>query len=156
MFPFGFQIWFAEPYLSRERSLPGAILMDIQALVSAIRRSGGGQNAIAEAGGLLIRINVLEGTGRYVRLLSQLTRANDRSNFLALALEVNFAYQFESRGRSLTYEVTQNERVGGSIDFFRSLLAISCSLSYGCCSRRGTLPTISARNWSSTPLTQWL
>jgi len=98
MFPFGFQIWFAEPYLSRERSLPGAILMDIQALVSAIRRSGGGQNAIAEAGGLLIRINVLEGTGRYVRLLSQLTRANDRSNFLALALEVNFAYQFESRG----------------------------------------------------------
>jgi hypothetical protein len=87
MFPFGFQIWFIEPSQAEKR-VPAGDLMDIQALVNAIRCSGGGQNAIDEADGLLIRINVSESTGRYPRLLSQLTKANGRSNFLALVLAV--------------------------------------------------------------------
>jgi hypothetical protein len=95
--------------------------MDLQTLVDAIKRSGGGQNALDEADGLLARTNLLERTGRYGALLSQLARANDKSNFLALVLETNFAYRFESEGRELTYEVSQGPDQHSSIDFLRAL-----------------------------------
>lgn len=73
-----------------------------------------------ETDGLLARINYVEQTRRYGPLLSQLAKANDKSNFLALILEVNFAYQFESSGRELTYEVRQDADRKGSIDFRRN------------------------------------
>lgn len=93
--------------------------MDAQTLEYAIRNSGGGHNALAETGALLARINYLEQTNRYDPLLSQLAKTNDKSNFLALILEINFAYQFESGGRELTYEVRQDTNKKSSIDFLR-------------------------------------
>lgn len=93
--------------------------MDKTALIAAIRNSGGGQNALDEVDDLLARINYLDETPRYRLLLSQLAKANDKSNFLALVLEVNFAYQFESGRRELAYEVRQDANQKGSIDFMR-------------------------------------
>lgn len=95
--------------------------MDKQALIDAIRRSGGNQNALDETDVLWAKINYLEKTGRYRQLLSQLTNANDRSNFLALVLEANFAYQFESQGFELAYEVKQDAQQRSSIDFLRNI-----------------------------------
>ena len=95
--------------------------MDKQALIDAIEKSGGGANAIEEADELIERIDFLEKTGRYTMLLSRLTKANDKSNFLALVLEINFAYQFESRDRELLYEVKQDPQYNSSIDFLRVL-----------------------------------
>jgi hypothetical protein len=95
--------------------------MDNVTLTAAIKNSGGGPNALDEADALLARIAYLESTGRYRSLVSQLGKANDKSNLLALVLEVNFAYQFESRGRTLTYEVRQNPQHKSSIDFLRTL-----------------------------------
>lgn len=95
--------------------------MDNATLTAAIGNSGGGPNALDEVDALLVRISFLESTGRYRSLASQIAKANDKSNLLALVLEVNFAYQFESAGRTLTYEVRQNPRHKSSIDFLRSL-----------------------------------
>ena len=95
--------------------------MDKEALRCAITRSGGGQNPINEIDTFLPRIELLQQAGRYSLLLSQLFAANDKSNFLALILEVNFAYQFESRGLALTYEVKQAPEHKSSIDFLRVL-----------------------------------
>ncbi len=50
-------------------------------------------------------------------MLSQLAKANDKNNFLALVLEINFAYQFESCGFTLRYEILQDAQHGSSIDF---------------------------------------
>jgi hypothetical protein len=44
----------------------------------------------------------------------------DKSNLLALTLELNFAYQFESSGRlNCTYEVSQDAQQNSTIDFLR-------------------------------------
>lgn len=96
--------------------------MNKQDLVRAIRRSGGGLNALDEADDLWARIDLLQQTGRYDLLLLQLLRTNNKSNLLALVLEANFAYQFESRDLQLTYEVNQNTRQNSSIDFLRRTL----------------------------------
>ncbi len=93
--------------------------MDKQEVIDAIVASGGEQGALDEADDLWLRLDLLDKTGRYGRLLSSLTKANDKSNFLALVLETNFAYQFESQGLALTYEVKQG--AGGSIDFLRQI-----------------------------------
>ncbi|MQY51771.1 hypothetical protein [Rhodocyclus gracilis] len=93
--------------------------MDKQKLINAIRRSGGKQNAVDEANDLWVRLDCLRQTGRYDFLLKQLSKANDKSNFLALVLEANFAYQFEASGLELTYEVKQDVRHESSIDFLR-------------------------------------
>lgn len=93
--------------------------MNQQDLVRAIRKSGGGPNALGEADDLWARIDLLQQTGRYDLLLSQLVRTNNKSNLLALVLEANFAYQFESRDLQLTYEVKQNAQQKSSIDFLR-------------------------------------
>jgi len=63
--------------------------MDKQALVDAIRNSGGKRWALAEVDDLWPRIELLQNTGRFGSLISQLTEANDKSNFLALVLEAN-------------------------------------------------------------------
>ena len=94
---------------------------DRQRLINAIKNSGGGQNALNEADDLLAWIDFLERTERYRPLVLQLARANDKSNFLALVLEVNFAHQFESSGRELVYEVKQDTEQNSSIDFLRTL-----------------------------------
>jgi hypothetical protein len=93
--------------------------LDKQALIDAISRSGGKQNALDEAEALWVKIDCLQQTGRYGPLLSQLDKANDKSNFLALVLEANFAYQFESQGLELTYEVKHDVQHKSSIDFLR-------------------------------------
>lgn len=91
-----------------------------QALIDAIGRSGGKQHALDEADALWAKLDCLQQTHRYGLLLSQLAKANNKSNFLALALEVNFAYQFESQGLELTYEVKQDAQKKSSIDFLRT------------------------------------
>ena len=93
--------------------------MDKQALIDAIRRSGGKQWALDEADNLWLRLDLLRKTGRYGQLLSSLAKANDKSNFLAVVLEANFAYQFESQGLDLAYEVQQDAQKKTSIDFLR-------------------------------------
>lgn len=92
--------------------------MNKKLLETAIRKSGGGDLALAEADDLLRRLDLLDGTGRYQGLLSNIEKANDNNNFLAFVLEANFAWQFESKGLKLRYEVSQG--IDGSlIDFLR-------------------------------------
>ncbi len=93
--------------------------MNKQALIDAIRRSDGKQWALDEADDLWLRLESLHKTSRYGQLLSSLVKANDKSNFLALVLEANFAYQFESKGLALVYEVQQDAQKRSSIDFLR-------------------------------------
>lgn len=93
--------------------------MNKQELIDAIRNSGGKQSALAEVDDLWPRVELLQNTGRYGALLSQLAATNDKSNFLALVLEVNFAYQFESQGSQLAYEVKQDAGKPSTVDFFR-------------------------------------
>jgi len=95
--------------------------VDKQALSCAITRSGGGQNAIDEIDTFWPRVELLQQAGRYAPLVSQLCVANDKNNFLALILEINLAYQFESRDLPLTYEVKQAPDHNSSIDFLRIL-----------------------------------
>ncbi|MGH8727566.1 MAG: hypothetical protein ACREV9_05310 [Burkholderiales bacterium] len=95
--------------------------MNKQALIDAIRRSGGKRWALDEADDLWLRLDFLHRTGRYGQLLSGLANVNDKSNFLALVLEANFAYQFESQGLPLVYEVHQDARKNSSIDFLRKI-----------------------------------
>ncbi len=90
-----------------------------QALIDAIRNSGGAQGALDEVDELWVRVDYLQKTGRYGALISQVAVTNDRSNFLALTLEINFAYQFESSGRELQYEVSQDAQQNSTIDFLR-------------------------------------
>src|SRR5260370_22751487 len=86
-------------------------------LLNAIRASGGKSTALDEADALYTKLQYLDGTGRYGQLLSNLSSANDKSNFLALALEATFAYQLEQSGVSLQYEVRQDDSGDSSIDF---------------------------------------
>jgi len=46
--------------------------------------------------GLLKKLNILEATGKYAKLLKSLSSANDKSNFLAYVFEASFAFQFET------------------------------------------------------------
>jgi len=95
--------------------------MNKQALIDAIRRSGGKRWALDEADDLWLRLDFLHKTGRYGQLLSGLANANDKSNFLALVLEANFAHQFEAKGLPLAYEVQQHAQKKSSIDFLRKI-----------------------------------
>jgi len=90
-----------------------------QSLIDAIQNSGGSQSALDEVDDMWVRVDYLEKTGRYGALLSQISNANDKSNLLALTLELNFAYQFESLGLELTYEVSQDAQLNSTIDFLR-------------------------------------
>lgn len=95
-------------------------MLNKQALVDAITHSGGKQNALDEVAPLWAKLDYLQQTGRFTQLLSQLAKSNDKSNFLALTLEVNFAYQFELQGLELTYEVKQITQEDSSIDFLHT------------------------------------
>ena len=95
--------------------------MNKQALIDAIRRSGGKRWALDEADDLWVRLDFLQKTGRYGQLLSGLANANNKSNFLALVLEANFAHQFESKGLPLVYEVQQDAQKTSSVDFLRKI-----------------------------------
>src|ERR1022692_3886818 len=77
-----------------------------QSLIDAIQDSGDSQSALDEVDDMWVRVDYLEKTGRYGALLSQISNASDKSNLLAPTLELNFAYQFESVGLELTYEVS--------------------------------------------------
>src|ERR1035438_1907283 len=79
-----------------------------QSLIDAMQDSGSSQSALDEVDDMWARVDYLEKTGRYGALLSQISNENDKSNLLALTLELNFAYQFESVGLELTYEVSQD------------------------------------------------
>jgi hypothetical protein len=94
--------------------------MDKPGLLVAIRNSGGQQYALDEADVLWTRIEYLQRTKRYGPLISQFARTNEKSNFLALVLEINFAHQFESNGLELRYEVHQDAKHNSSIDFLRT------------------------------------
>jgi hypothetical protein len=90
-----------------------------QSLIDAIQDSGDSQSALDEVDDMWVRVDYLEKTGRYGALLSQISNASDKSNLLALTLELNFAYQFESVGLELTYEVSQDAQQNSTINFLR-------------------------------------
>lgn len=90
---------------------------DRATLVAAIAASGGAAQPDDQVNGLLAKLRALEATGRYASLLKGVAKANDKSNFLSLLLEATFAYQFESCGINLDYEVKQDATNGSSIDF---------------------------------------
>src|ERR1035441_10471529 len=90
-----------------------------QSLIDAIQDSGGSQSALDEVDDMWVRVDYLEKTGRYGAFLSQISNAKDKSNLLALTLELNFAYQFESVGLELTYECSQDVQQNSTIDFLR-------------------------------------
>lgn len=93
--------------------------MDRTALLAAIKNSGGAEQPDGEVDGLLGKLTYLKETGRYGRLIASIASANDKSNFLASVLEATFAFQFESAGFPLDYEVRQDEDHSTSIDFLR-------------------------------------
>jgi len=74
-----------------------------------------------EIAGLLKKLNFIEETGKYGRLINSLLSANDKSNFLADVFEASFAFQFESANLPLEYEVKQDETNNSSIDFLRRM-----------------------------------
>lgn len=90
---------------------------DRATLEAAITASGGTNQPADQVDGLHAKLKVLEATGRYSALLSGIAKSNDKSNFLALLLEATFAFQFESSGIALDYEVKQDATEGSSIDF---------------------------------------
>ena len=67
--------------------------------------------------GLLSKIQVLERTGRYKKLLESLEKSNDQANFIAAVLEATIAYQFESAEICLQHEERQDDTQKSSIDF---------------------------------------
>lgn len=116
--------------------------MDKQALADAIRSSGGEQWALAEVDDVWPCIELLQNTGRYSALISQLAAANDKSNFLALVLEVNFAHQFESQGLRLDYEVKQDAGKPSTVDFLRQTPASRVYLEVRLLQQRKSIATM--------------
>ena len=91
--------------------------MDEKALETAITQSGWKGAWDDQIKGLLSKLDLLEKTGRYNKLLANLFGANDKSNFTASVLEATIAYQFESAGLQLQYEIKQVAEDESSIDF---------------------------------------
>jgi hypothetical protein len=90
---------------------------DRATLNTAIAASGGVTQPDDQVNGLFAKLQMLESTGRYAPMLKSIANANDRSNFLSLLLEATFAYQFESNGIRLQYEVNQVTNYYTSVDF---------------------------------------
>ena len=90
---------------------------DKQALEAAILRSGWPGVWKDQLDGLWSKIQFLATTDKYPRLLSNLERANDRSNFVASVLEATIAFQCESAGVHLDYEIKQDPGHNSSVDF---------------------------------------
>lgn len=75
-------------------------------------------NAPGSVKAFLRKLDFLSKTTRYQRLLHELNTCNDKNNFFSIILEATFAYEFESKGKPLQYEVRQAEDLT-SIDFLR-------------------------------------
>ncbi|RYD46138.1 MAG: hypothetical protein EOP83_30150, partial [Verrucomicrobiaceae bacterium] len=88
-----------------------------QTIEAAIKASGGAEQPDDQIEGLFTKLVYLEATGRYGQLLKGIAKSNNTSNFLALLLEVTFAYQFETAGLPLDYEAKQVPEQTSSIDF---------------------------------------
>jgi hypothetical protein len=86
---------------------------------AVVARCGGVPQPEGDVESLLAKLRVLEGAGRYGRLLGAIEQANDRSNFFSALLEATFAFQFERVGLDLSYEVRQDCSQRCSIDFLR-------------------------------------
>lgn len=91
--------------------------MDKQALEEAIIRSGWSGVWDDQLDGLWLKLQRLVPKWKYRRLVSNIKNSNDRSNLVASVLELTFAYQFESAGIELDYEVKQDPNHASSIDF---------------------------------------
>ncbi|SRR6266404_1420352 len=90
--------------------------MNEKALLTALSRSGKSASK-EQVEGLFSRLNFLESRRRYGLLLKNLETANDENNFAASVLEATIAFQFESAGFELEYEVNQDQDNESSIDF---------------------------------------
>ena len=90
-------------------------------LLDAIQKSLGAEQPDNEIDSLLEKLEVLEKTGSYGRLLRNIAAANDKSNFLAGVFEATFAFQFESANLPLEHEVKQSEDDNSTIDFLRKM-----------------------------------
>jgi hypothetical protein len=84
---------------------------ELQAIMQA---AGGGPNALAYADALLTKINRLEATGQYQKLLVQLRNAREAGDFRGRVLEINFSEAFVREGINLTYGARQG--MSGDID----------------------------------------
>ncbi len=91
--------------------------MDEKTLLAAITKCGWKGAWEDQVKGLLSKLGLLERTGRYSKLLANLKGANDKNNFTALVLEATIAFQFESAGIELQYEIKQDAEDESSIDF---------------------------------------
>jgi len=92
-------------------------LFDKHALEATILRSGWPGVWEDQLDGLWLKIQLLASKGKYRRLLSNIEKANDRNNFVASALEATIAFQCESAGIQLEYEIKQNPSHKSSVDF---------------------------------------
>jgi len=93
--------------------------MEKSILTDAVKNSGGARQLGDEIDGILDKINFIEDIGKYSKLIRSISSANDKSNFLADVFEATFAFQFESSGLPLEYEVKQSATNSSSIDFLR-------------------------------------
>jgi hypothetical protein len=91
--------------------------MDDETLLAIIRKCGWQGAWQDQVRGLLSKLTLLEGEGGYGRLLANLVAANDKNNFVASVLEATIAFQFESAGIKLDYEIRQDPDSNSSIDF---------------------------------------
>jgi hypothetical protein len=91
--------------------------IDRPSLEAAILASGGAKQPADQVTALMRKLDHLEYRGRYDGLLKSVRTANHKWNFLAALLEVTFAYQFETAGVPLEYEVRQEPDQPGTIDF---------------------------------------
>jgi hypothetical protein len=95
----------------------GGLCMDEKTLLAVITKCGWKGAWEEQVKGLLSKLELLERTGRYGKLLANLKGANDKSNFTSSVLEVTIAFQFESAGIELQYEIRQDAEDESSIDF---------------------------------------
>lgn len=66
----------------------------------------------------MAKLEFLESTNRYKKMIKGIIKCNDMSNMKSLVAEVAFAYEFESNSQKLIYEMKQDERNHSStIDF---------------------------------------
>lgn len=91
--------------------------MDEQSLLAAITKSGWKGAWEEQVKGLLSKLNFLANKGRHGRLLANLEIGNNKNNFVASVLEATIAFQFESAGIALEYEIRQDPDSDSSIDF---------------------------------------
>jgi hypothetical protein len=89
-------------------------------LLQAIASSGGAAQPAADVTALFAKLQILETTGRYAGLLDDLRQANDKGNFLARVFEAVVAFQFETAGLPLAYEVQPLPDQRTSVDFLRT------------------------------------